>query len=190
MSHRMMPSVASNEPRRAEFAHYLLDGRALCGRLGMPEEWPNGECWSPVPRVTEPDPPGICSDCSGARRDGYRAPGCVPRWYPWRDPYGRVHAEVPRCVGGTKPRGFGRTRRGGDCQRKGVVQRGLCGGREGWYCLQHDPARRDERRVAELAPIFMALLREAVELMPRTKRASDWRRRVDAALAKVVKRDA
>ena len=184
-----MPAVASNDPRRAELVHYLVDGRALCGRPGMPEEWPPQECCSAFPFVTEPDPPGICSDCRAARKDGYRAPGCAARWYPWRDPYGRLHPEVPRCLGGAKPRGFGLTRRGGDCQRKGVVRRGLCGDREGWYCLQHDPARRDERRVAELAPVFLALLREGVELMPRTKRAAGWLRSAESALAKAEKRD-
>jgi hypothetical protein len=77
----------------------------------------------------------------------------TPAFYPWRDAYGREHPGTPRCVGGTKPRGSwskGRTWR--ECQRKGVVQRGTYAGRQAWFCLQHDPARREERRVAELAP--------------------------------------
>ena len=180
----VLPSVASNDPRRPEIVHYLLDERALCGRPGIPQDWPDGERWSPPPRVTEPDPPGICPECREARRDGHRAPGCAPRWYPWRDDLEKFHPDVPRCTGGTRPRGFGRSRGGGDCSRKGVVQRGVYAGREAWYCLQHDPARRDERRIAELAPIFLGLLREALDLVPRTKRSADWLRRAERALAK------
>jgi hypothetical protein len=109
----------------------------------------------------------------------------TPAFYPWCDAYGREHPGTPRCVGETTPRrswSKGRTWR--DCQRKGVVQRGTYAGRQAWFCLQHDPARRDERRVADLAPVLLDLLRRAAELMPRTKRSAEWLRRAEAALAK------
>lgn len=108
-----------------------------------------------------------------------------PPFYPWRDANGREHPDIPRCVGETRPRNsWSRSRTWRDCQRKGVVKRGTYGGREAWFCLQHDPARRDERRVAELAPLFMDLLRQALELMPRTKRSAEWLRRTGAVLAR------
>jgi hypothetical protein len=109
----------------------------------------------------------------------------APPFYPWRDAYGREHPDIPRCVGETRPRNsWSKWRTWRDCQRKGVVKRGEYGGREAWFCLQHDPARRDERRVAELAPVFVDLLRQALELMPRTKRSADWLRQAEAVLAK------
>lgn len=112
-------------------------------------------------------------------------PMATPRFYPWRDAYGREHASLPRCMGETKPRNpwsKGWARR--DCQRKGVVQRGTYAGREAWFCLQHDPARRAERRVAVMAPVLLELVRMAVDLVPRTKRSSDWLRRAESALAR------
>lgn len=109
----------------------------------------------------------------------------APPFYPWRDAYGREHPDIPRCVGETRPRNsWSKSQTWRDCQRKGVVKRGTYAGREAWFCLQHDPARHDERRVAELAPVFMDLLRQALDLIPRTKRSSDWLRRAEAVLAK------
>jgi hypothetical protein len=106
-------------------------------------------------------------------------------FYPWRDAYGREHPGTPRCVGETMPRSsWSKGRAWRDCQRKGVVQRGTYAGRQAWFCLQHDPARRDERRVAELAPVLLDLLRRAVDLMPRTKSSAEWLRRAGAALGK------
>ena len=131
------------------------------------------------------------------RRD-YECPAGPPlRFTPWRDDSGREHPSVPRCCGYTNPRNSWSSRVG-DCRRKGVVQRGseppaafdpALGPawilpRERWYCLQHDPARKDEKRVAELAPSLRDLLAEALELVPATKRSADWRRRAEALLEK------
>lgn len=92
----------------------------------------------------------------------------APSFYPWRDAYGREHADIPRCMGATSPRHpwmvKGRVYR--DCQRRGVVKRATDGAREYWFCLQHDPAKRDERRIGGLAPAFLDLLRQALDLMP------------------------
>ena len=110
----------------------------------------------------------------------------TPRFFPWRDAYGREHPGTPRCVGETRRRrAWSAVRVGRDCQRKGVVQRGTYAGRQAWFCLQHDPARRDERRVAELAPVLIELLRQALELVPRTKRSAGWLRHAGAAVANV-----
>lgn len=74
----------------------------------------------------------------------------TPAFYPWRDAYGREHPDIPRCVWFTRPRGSWSRRSVRDCQRKCVVTHGSYAGREAWFCRLHDPARRDERRVAEL----------------------------------------
>ncbi len=111
------------------------------------------------------------------------APPTAPRFYPWCDAYGKEHPDIPRCCASARGRGLNRKYHR-QCDRKGVVQRGPHAGREGWYCLQHDPAKRDEERVERVAPILLQLLREALELMPRTKSAADWRRRAEAAIAK------
>ncbi len=109
----------------------------------------------------------------------------APSFCPWHDAYGREHPDIPRCVGAMRPRtSWSKRRTWRDCQRKGVVKRGTYAGREAWFCLQHDPAKRNERRVAELAPVFMELLRQALDLMPRTKRSGDWLRRAEAVLAR------
>jgi len=109
-----------------------------------------------------------------------------PRFYPWRDAYGREHPEIPRCVGSTHPRNSWSRRSWRDCQRKGVVQRGTYASREAWFCLQHDPAKRGERRVEKLAPILLELLREGTKLMPvaKDRTRADWLRRAEAAISK------
>ncbi len=117
---------------------------------------------------------------SPAPRRDYEFPAGPPhRFAPWRDEYGRVHENVPRCCGWSRPRNSWSGTR--ECHRKGVVQRGpgdfTLWHPERWYCLQHDPARADERRIADAAPILRVLLREALDLMPQTKRAAEWRRR-------------
>jgi hypothetical protein len=119
-------------------------------------------------------------------RQDYEFPAGPPhRFSAWRDEYGRVHEDVPRCCGSTRPRNSW-SKIPGECHRKGVVQRGVERGwrvdRERWFCLQHDPARGDEKRVAEAAPTMRELLAEALELMPRTKRAAAWRERTQALL--------
>jgi hypothetical protein len=90
---------------------------------------------------------------------------------------------VPRCCGSTAPRNPW-SQHGGECTRRGVVFAGVRYGREYWYCLQHDPKRADEKRVADLAPVLLELVREAVERMPRTKAAQEWRERAQVTLAK------
>jgi hypothetical protein len=106
--------------------------------------------------------------------------GPMNRFQPWRDDYGRVHDDIPRCCGHAMRRGSF-VRYADQCHRKGVVQRGAfdpaVGRGERWYCLQHDPKRADERKIEKSAPILIDLLREAVELMPRTKKSEDWIRR-------------
>jgi hypothetical protein len=116
----------------------------------------------------------------------YEWPAGPPhRFAPWRDEYGRLHEDVPRCCGYTRPRNAWSSRVG-ECHRKGVVQRGafdpVVWHGERWYCLQHDPARRDEKRVAEAAPTMRGLLAEAIELMPQTKRSAAWHERAQALL--------
>ena len=107
----------------------------------------------------------------------------APAFFPWHDEYGREHPSIPRCVGETRPRDSrSRWRTYHECKRKGVVQRGVYAGREAWFCLQHDPRRQDERRLAALAPQLLDLVREALELMPATKRARDWRRRAEGVV--------
>jgi hypothetical protein len=98
----------------------------------------------------------------------------------WRDPYGGDTTE-PRCCGTTAPRNPW-SKHGGECTRKGVVFAGIVYGWERWYCMQHAPARKDEKRVAELAPTLRDLLREALQLMPRTKRSAEWRELAEIAL--------
>jgi hypothetical protein len=110
-------------------------------------------------------------------------PMVKPAFYPWRDAYGKEHPDIPRCCGNARRRGFVKGYYH-QCDRRGVVQRGAFCGREGWYCLQHDPAKKEERRVEELAPVLLKLLREAVEFVPRTKKASDWHRRAEAIVAR------
>lgn len=118
----------------------------------------------------------------------YEFPAGPPhRFAPWRDDYGRTHEDIPRCCGWTKPRNAW-SKRAGECQRKGVVQRGAFDPAvwhgERWYCLQHDPARKDEKRVAEAAPALRALLREALELdcYASNKRSRSWRERAERLL--------
>ena len=107
------------------------------------------------------------------------------RFYPWRDEYGREHPEIPRCMGETKPRNArAKWRTWHECKRKGVVRWGMYGDREAWFCLQHDPRREDDRRVAALAPTLLDLVREALDLVPLVKRSADWRRRAEAVLAR------
>ena len=74
-----------------------------------------------------------------------------------------------------------------DCRRRGVVLRGTYGGRDAWFCLQHDPGRREERRVAELAPALLELVRDALGLVPRTKRSAGWRNRAEALVGEIEK---
>jgi hypothetical protein len=110
--------------------------------------------------------------------------GTKPRFIAWRDAYGREHPEVPRCLGGTKPRS-GRSRwTSHECKRKGVVQRGTYGGREAWFCLQHDPRREDDRRVETLAPTLLDLVREALDLVVLTRRTEAWRKRAEAVVGR------
>ena len=54
----------------------------------------------------------------------------------------------------------------------------------------HNEAQRIGRRVAELAPVFMDLLRQALDLVSRTKRSADWRRRAEGVLARAEGRRA
>ena len=109
----------------------------------------------------------------------------MPPFYSWRDKYGREHPDIPRCMGETKPRNaHSKWRTWHECKRKGVVKRGTYGNREAWFCLQHDPRREDDRRVAALAPALLALVREALDLVPNVKRAAEWRRRPAAILAR------
>lgn len=108
----------------------------------------------------------------------------APRFYPWRDAYGNEHHDIPRCTGTTRSHRSPWSKYARDCKRKGVVQRGSYGDREAWYCLQHDPARKDEKRVADLGPSLLELVAEALALVPRTKRTSDWHRRAEAAITK------
>lgn len=103
------------------------------------------------------------------------------RFHAWRDENGRVHEDVPKCLAWTHPRNSW-SKRGGECRRKGVVRRGMYGDREAWFCLQHDPAREDEKRVAAGSSALRDLLAEALELMPRTKRAAAWRARAQSLL--------
>lgn len=105
------------------------------------------------------------------------------RFYAWRDENGRVHEDVPKCMGWKKPRNSW-SKRGGECRRKGVVRRGMYGELETWFCLQHDPAREDEKRIAAAAPTLRDLLQEALELMPRTKSTAAWRERAQVLLEK------
>ena len=187
MSKKVVPSVPSNEPTPLPIVHYLHEGRALCSRAGTPDTWPEHERWAAIPKVGEPDPPEVtCDECRGDRRRGYGAPTCAPRFFPWRDAYGREHADVPRCEGYTRPSGW--SKHGSTCQRKGVVHRGT-DRRELYYCLQHDPKKQDEKRVADLAPLLLELLGEGVELMPRTKKAAYWLRRAQGVLEKAEKRE-
>src|SRR5512138_3519431 len=118
----------------------------------------------------------------------YEFPAGPPnRFAPWRDENGRLHEDVPRCCGYTRPRNSW-SKMPGDCRRRGVVQRGVERGwmydRERWFCLQHDPARRDEKRVAEAAPALRALLAEALELQcfASSKASRSWRERAERLL--------
>ena len=115
------------------------------------------------------------------------AAATAPAFYPWRDEYGREHPGVPRCMGETKPRNA-RSKWGTwhECKRKGVVKWGMYGDREAWFCLQHDPRREDDRRVAALAPTLLDLVREALDLVPTVKRSAEWRRRAEAVLARAA----
>ncbi len=104
----------------------------------------------------------------------------TPAFFPWRDEFSREHPSIPRCIGETRPRDSrSKWRTFHECKRKGVIKRGIYAGREAWFCLQHDPRRQDDRRVAALAPQLLDLVREALELMPPTKRAREWRRRAE-----------
>ncbi len=123
--------------------------------------------------MTEPSTPAASSVAAPA----------TPRFYAWRDEYGREHPDSPRCMGETKPRNArSKWRTWHECKRKGVVKRGIYAGREAWFCLQHDPKRQDERRVAVLAPQLLELVREALELVASTKRSRDWRRRAEGVV--------
>jgi hypothetical protein len=127
-------------------------------------------------------------------RQDYEFPAGPPhRFAPWRDEYGRLHENIPRCSGYTRPRNSW-SKSPGECHRKGVVQRGAfdlaAWHGERWYCLQHDPARRDEKLVAEAASTMRDLLVEALELMPRTKRAAAWRERAQVLLDRTEARHA
>ena len=178
------PSIASNEPMQTPLVHYLHEDRALCWWSRATVDWPENERGVALPLAGAADPAEVtCIDCRDARQHGVGAPTCAPRFFPWRDTYGREHPDVPRCAGYTQDRGQASARRGHTCDRKGVVQGGFYAGREAWYCLQHDPARRDEQRVAALAPVLLELVQEALALMPRTKRSATWRRRAEAALS-------
>lgn len=121
------------------------------------------------------------------RRDYEDFPAGPPhRFAPWRDEYGRLHEDIPRCCGYTRPRNSWSSRVG-DCHRKGVVQRGTWDGSyhpERWYCLQHDPARRDEKRVADEASALLQLVRDALGLMPRTKAGAAWRERAERVIGR------
>jgi hypothetical protein len=64
------------------------------------------------------------------------------------------------------------------------VQRGLYGDREAWFCLQHDPRREDDRRVAALAPVLLDLVREALDLVVLSRRTEAWRKRAEAIVGK------
>lgn len=119
-------------------------------------------------------PNGDSMFCSEGPRPPFRA---------WRDPYGVEHPDVPRCSGSATRRGIIRPYTA-DCSRKGVVFAGVRYGWERWYCLQHDPAKRDEKRVAELAPTLLELVRQARDLMPRTKATLAWRERAERAIAR------
>lgn len=113
-----------------------------------------------------------------------------PAFFPWRDEYGREHPDIPRCMGETKPRSArSKWRTWHECKRKGVVKRGMYGDREAWFCLQHDPKREDDRRVAALAPALLDLLREALDLVPLVKRTAEWRQRAEGVLARATRID-
>jgi hypothetical protein len=120
-------------------------------------------------RTTPPEPAGI-----------------TPRFFAWRDEYGREHSEIPRCLGETKLRS-GRSRWAShECKRRGAVQRGTYDGREAWFCLQHDPQREHDRRVATLAPVLLDLVREALDLVVLSRRTESWRKRAEAVVGEAV----
>ncbi len=111
---------------------------------------------------------------------------------PWRDTYGREHAEIARCEA------YGKKRRypwdnGRPCTRKGLRKRVDAPGWRGehFFCDQHDPARPKagdlQMQVRELRAALAAVLPaarygvRAAEPMEAQIGARGWRKAVRRA---------
>lgn len=49
----MTDEVTDREGVEVSLVHILDAGRALCGQLGVPRDWPNGEYWIPRAMVAD-----------------------------------------------------------------------------------------------------------------------------------------